>query len=105
MVDYVDRLPDVVRSVDFTTADGQTNRVPTTADGFVLFTYTGEVPDGYSKTDVSVRRPWLTRITYLDHDGRPLAAANTGSSELEEMRVGDLPLLTAYPSRRGTLES
>lgn len=98
MVDYVDRLPEPIASVDFITADGQTTNVPT-VDGFVLFTYEGQVPTGWSRTEDDPRRPWLVQVTYRDADGQALAASRVGTF-VRDRKVGDLPLTDRYPSLR-----
>lgn len=99
MVMYVDRLQAPVAAVEFTTADGVSTTVGTD-DGFVVFTYAGNVPAGYSKTELRRGEVFLSRITYLSEDGTPLAAQKFGSSNPEAMKVDDLPLLEAYPSQR-----
>jgi len=95
---WVDRLPAVVAAVDVETVDGRTTRlVP--EDGFVVFNYSGNLEPGQNGNDlVSV----INRVTYLDADGKPLAASamdGSGTGEDHE-QVGDLPLLTAYPMLR-----
>jgi hypothetical protein len=96
---YVDRVQDPVAAVEFTTADGATTTIRAD-DGFVLFTYTGKVPDEYSKTELRRQDPFLIRITYLGQDNTPLAAQDMRTSDSDRMKVGDLPLLEAYPSQR-----
>ena len=77
MVNYVDRVAEEVAAVSFDTADGNTTTV-NAEDGFILFTYQGVIPDGYPTTDSpgAPQPHWLTRITYLDENGEPMAAEN-----------------------------
>jgi hypothetical protein len=101
MVNYVDRVATEVAAVSFGTADGRTTTIEA-EDGFVVFTYSGVVPAGYPTTYSITDRPpqWLTRVTYLDDQGEAIAAENFGRGRLENEKVGDLPRLDAYPSRR-----
>ena len=93
---YVDRLPADVAAVSFATADGQSTRVDT-VDGFVLFDYEAQIPPGYPHSDDEPTE-WLTRVTYLDSAGQPIAAQNLGTSDPAKERVGELPLLATYPA-------
>jgi hypothetical protein len=101
MVDYVDRVATEVAAVSFDTADGKTTTVQA-EDGFILFAYNGVIPDGYPTTDTVVPQapPWLTRVTYLDVNGEAIAAENFGRARLQNRKVGNLPVLDAFPSRR-----
>lgn len=94
-VSYNDRLPAVVGAVEFTTADDQTTRVDTTADGFVVFDHHGTIPVEYRAN--TRRATWLKKIVYLDHAGTPIAA-NRLEGEYLTTEVDGLPLITAYPS-------
>lgn len=100
---WVDRLPEQVAAVEFRTGDGEST-VVRGKDGFVVFEYLGRLPAGVPSDPITWMDDFLpvTRITYLDASGAPLAAeAMDGSGWGEDHdRVGSLPPLSKYPSLR-----
>lgn len=100
---WVDRLPEQVAAVEFRTGDGEST-VVRSKNGFVVFEYLGTLPAGASSDPSTWMEDFhpVTRITYLDASGAPLAAdAMDGSGSGEERnRVGSLPTLKKYPSLR-----
>lgn len=93
---YNDRLPPEVGAVEFTTADGQTTRVATTDEGFVVFDHHGTIP--LEARGDTRRAVWLTKLVYLDDAGTPIAANRLDDAEHLTTEVDGLPLITAYPS-------
>jgi len=101
-VGHVDRLPPAVAAVDYLLADGRRVRTPT-VDGFTVLNHTGQLPDGTRMTARGLPELFqpLLQVSYLDAQGRVIAAQRldgAGAGE-EGERVGDHPLLGAYPSR------
>lgn len=102
-VDWVDRRPAAVAAARIQTADGRTTTVPS-RDGYLVFNYVGDLPAGVGAADDG--GSWidfqpLHRITFLDADGKAIAAQaldGSGSGEDRE-RVGRLPSLSAFPSQ------
>lgn len=95
----VDRLAVPVAAVEVATADGVETRVDAN-DGFVLFAYEGEVPQGYPKSledSTGKSTEWIHRVTYFDATGEAIAASNLGPGREQ---VEGLPTLSKYPSRR-----
>ena len=103
-VSKVERRPLEVSAVEFVTADGETTTVRT-HDGYYAFEYLGDLPPGTTMTDdgLPMRFMPLQRITFYDESGTPIAAeAQDGSGTgPDRNRIGDLPLLTAYPVQGG----
>jgi hypothetical protein len=103
VVSWVDRLPAEVAAVRFETGDGRSTEVPS-RDGYVVLNYQAPLPDG-TRLDAggSVRGlvP-ITRVTYLDGDGSPIAAEAMDGSGTgpDHVNVGDLPRLSAFPALR-----
>jgi hypothetical protein len=104
VVSWVDRLPAEVASVRFGTGDGRSTVVPS-RDGYVVLNYQAPLPDGVRLDAGGSARGLqpLTRVTYLDEDGSPIAAEVMDGSGAgpDHEDVGDLPRLSAYPSLRG----
>lgn len=103
VVSWVDRLPAAVAAVRFETGDGRSTEVPS-RDGYVVLNHQAPLPPGVhidSGGSAAGLQP-LTRITYLDADGTPIAAEamdGSGTGPDHEV-VGDLPRLSAYPALR-----
>ena len=103
-VSKVERRPLEVAAVEFVTADGETTTVRT-QDGYYVFEYLGDLPPGTTMNSggLPMRFEPVQRITFLDESGTPIAAeAQDGSGTgPDRNRIGDLPLLTAYPVQGG----
>lgn len=103
-VSKVERRPVEVAAVEFVTADGETTTVRT-RDGYYAFEYLGKLPEGVTMTEdgLPIRFMPVKRITFLDASGAPIAAeAEDGSGTgPDRNRIGDLPLLIAYPVQGG----
>ena len=103
-VSKVERRPLEVAAVEFLTANGETTTVRT-HDGYYAFEYLGDLPEGTAMTrnGLPMRFMPVQRITFLDESGTPIAAeAQDGSGTgPDRNRIGDLPLLTAYPVQSG----
>lgn len=95
-VSYTDRLPAAVAQVEFTTVDGDTTRVETTNDGFVVYDHRGTIPNELRGREGQVS--WLTKIAYLDSTGTPLAANRLGEAKYFNKSIDGLPQLSRYPS-------
>ena len=103
VVSWVDRLPSEVAAVRFGIGDGRSTTVPS-RDGYVVLNYQAALPAGVridSGGSATGMEP-LSRVTYLDRAGDPIAAqAMDGSgSGPDHEDVGDLPHLSAYPALR-----
>ncbi len=100
----VERRPAEVAAVRFLTADGETTTVRT-RDGYYVFEYLGDLPEGTRMTQGGLPRGFypVRTITFLDASGTPIAAeAQDGSGEgVDRNRIGDLPLLSSYPAQGG----
>lgn len=102
-VGWVDRRPAEVAGVEFAMGDGTTTTVES-PDGYVVLNYLAELPAGTEMGEYGLPGDFqpFHRITFLDADGNPIAAeAQDGSgSGPDGERVGDLPLLSAFPALR-----
>lgn len=65
-VNWVDRLPAAVASVNFTTADGVTTTVPS-AEGYVVFDYLGTAPANMEMSPMGPDRDPIVRVTWRRH--------------------------------------
>jgi hypothetical protein len=103
VVSWVDRLPSEVASVRFGTGDGRSTEVPS-RDGYVVLNYQAPLPDGVHFDVGGTARGLqpLTRVTYLDAAGEPIAAEAMDGSGTgpDHENVGDLPRLSTYPALR-----
>jgi hypothetical protein len=100
-VDLVTRLPAEVAAVRLSTSTGEEWTDPT-VDGYAVVNHVAPVPDGGTYGDLvdhPDRMPVLT-LTYLDADGRPLAAGSGLGLGMTDP-VGDLPPLATYPTLGG----
>lgn len=102
-ISTVDRLPAEVAAVRYDLGDGASTTV-VSQDGYVVLNHLATLPAGASVDEMGQTHGFdpLTRITYLDGSGRPIAAqAEDGSgSGPDHERVDGLPLLRDYPSLR-----
>ena len=101
---WVDRRPAAVAAAEVTTADGVTTTVPS-RNGYLVLNHLGKLPDGVEMTEngLPMRFEPISRITFLDADGRPLASESQDGSGRgpDGEQVKDLPPLSAYPGRYG----
>jgi hypothetical protein len=100
----VDRRPEEVAAVEFRTADGERTTVES-VDGYVVLNHVGDLPDGVALTPEGLPLDFapLERITFLDADGRPMAAEvydGSGSGPDHEW-VDGLPSIREFPALRG----
>ncbi len=101
-VTWVDRRPAEVAAARLTLGDG--GRVTVDShDGYLVLEHLAPLPQGETIDGMGPSFPPLRRITFLDAQGRPIAAeAQDGSGKgPDHERVGDLPRLSRYPSLRG----
>jgi hypothetical protein len=103
VVSWVDRLPAEVAAVRFGTGDGRSTDVPS-RDGYVVLNYQAPLPAGVhidAGGSAAGLQP-ITRVTYLDAAGEPLAAEAMDGSGTgpDHEQVGGLPRLSAYPALR-----
>jgi hypothetical protein len=97
----VDRLPSVVAAVRYDLGDG-TSVTVRTSNGYVVLNHLAPLPAGVSIQPHSgglTHFDALTRVTYLDGSGQPLAAEALNGPP-GEYSVDGLPLLSKYPSLR-----
>jgi hypothetical protein len=100
-IETVDRLPTAVAAVRYRFGDGGSLTVRS-QHGYVVLNRLARLPDPTPPPGTSSPLPGITRITYLDAAGRPLAAmALDGTGTGPRNRVDGLPPLKAYPSLRG----
>ena len=112
-VTFADRVDPAVAEVEVQLWDGSTER-GATREGYYAFAVAAPLPDGVSFTaggqlqggGYDHRFPMVVRVTYMDSDGRPIAASvldGTGTGP-EQNQVEGLPLTEdAYPSLAGGL--
>jgi hypothetical protein len=110
-VTFADRVDPAVAEVEVQLWDGSTERSKT-HEGYYAFAIAAPLPDGVSFMvggqlqggGYDQRIPMIVRVTYLDSDGRPIAASvldGTGAGP-EQNTVEGLPLIQdAYPSLAG----
>lgn len=112
-VTFADRVDPAVAEVEVQLWDGSTER-SATHEGYFAFAVAAALPEGVSFTAGNQLRgggyddrfPMVVRVTYLDGEGRPVAASvldGTGTGP-ERDQVEGLPLTEdAYPSLAGSL--
>lgn len=92
-VQWTERLPAEVASVEFVMTNGETVSVVGN-DGYFVLEYVGELPSNKKPRLDELQDPFLEgyrSITYLDAEGTPIAQERNGPP------VDELPGLGAYP--------
>ena len=102
--EWVDRRPLEVSVAEVTTADGHVTKV-LSHDGYLVFNYVGKLPRGIRNSPEGLPADFapIVQMTFLDSNGNAIAAQAFagGAGGLRSEKVGQLPLLNAYPSQYG----